>query len=516
MRSSTKTTLALVLGFVFAAGAAQAGPCDAYYKFDGNLSDSSGGGNDGMMVTEGGEPSTPDFVEGRFGQGLQFSGKKAMRAFVDLSYEICPKMTFTAWIKTTPAGSQTVLGVANRQYIMTSNKSYYIRSAGKDLAAHDAVLQNMGWMFIAATWDAETRKVTLHWRNRTLEGDMGTASYSTSSAFWLGALNDAIAHSADNMVLDEVRLIGEVMSHDQILAMRDRTGPILVDGAVPTTTSGPSLVSPPSVVDGTGAGAIGSPVAGGGTMPDEIIACTSHEGCSDGSYCGWDRVCHPDSHAPMQDSVGIPLTPTPIPLAPLEPEPESEGESAPEPSSPSGKPRPIGEPSYTGVAGFAGDTQRSLDFGSSFLTHIWWDESSDRPCEFTIKGWGPHEHDEGTAYETTRVGSSCPAGGSGHYVQLDRDTESAIGRIEVCNNTNSRKRLKGIRIWGSRINDDGSKTYMPTGDSRFLPNCDTWSSSQMCGVDKVATGIVLHATQIGSDRAQVTGLQLICRAVGLN
>ncbi len=522
MGSLNKTTLALMLGCVFAAGTVQAGPCDAYYKFDGNLSDSSGGGNDGMMVTEGGKPSTPDFVEGRFGQGLKFNGDKAMRAFVDLSYDVCPKMTFMAWIKTTPASSQTILGVANRQYIMTSNKSYYIRSAGKDLSAHDAVLPNMGWMFIAATWDAETKKVTLHWRNRTLEEEMGTAVYTTSSAFWLGALNDAMAHSADDMVLDEVRLVGEVLSQDQILAMRNPAsgaGPSLVDSAVPVTTAGPSVTTPPSMVDGTGAGAVGSPVAGGGTMPDEIIACTSHEGCAQGSYCGWDRVCHPDSHAPMQDLEVIPLTPTPIPLAPSEPDPPD--------TAPARNPilLPSGPVVASAVAGRSGSIRRDMTFPSyyegAFLNAITWKESGDRPCEFGTRGWIPSSDgvNHFGATGSIKVGSNCsdsalPIFDSNKRVSLNDQTFAAITSLRVCNNDNNNFRLKGITIQGTHINEDGSLGLEANVDSHELTNCKVWSDLVRCESGKVATGIRLHASPARGDRAQVTGMQLLCQSVG--
>ena len=80
------------------------------------------------------------------------------------------------------------------------------------------------------------------------------------------------------------------------------------------------------------------------------------------------------------------------------------------------------------------------------------------------------------------------------YETLDREVSlgsAAIGRLDVCNSSFNR-RLKGIRIWGETINDDGSTSFYPGSDSEEFPNCDgNWSPSVMCPGDRLATGVVV-------------------------
>ena len=91
-----------------------------------------------------------------------------------------------------------------------------------------------------------------------------------------------------------------------------------------------------------------------------------------------------------------------------------------------------------------------------------------------------------------------------------------IGRIRVCNR-NSNDRLKGIQIWGDQINADGTTTYREETDSEEFPNCNGhWSSSVLCPGDTLATGLVVHANDLGGDdRAEIVGLRLICRSIGV-
>ena len=185
-----------------------------------------------------------------------------------------------------------------------------------------------------------------------------------------------------------------------------------------------------------------------------------------------------------------------------------------------GRPVPSGETSLTAVAGRAGEMQRTLEFSNAFLTGIYWKETSDAPCRMGIVGWRPSQDgsEAGEVRDTLTLGSACrdpiiALWDSGNSVDLDHPSEAAVGRIEVCNNTNRRYRLKGIRIWGDRINDDGSSTYVPNSDQRALPNCDTWSGSMLCGSGKAATGLVVHASDVGGGNGEITGLQLICRSI---
>ena len=255
-----------------------AGPCDAYFRFDGDLSDSGSNGFSGQMVAVKGAPATPEFVEGKFGKALKLDGSAAMRAFIDLSYDLCPQVTYTAWIKVEPLPNQMILGVSHALHSMISGTGMSLRVRGDDLWAYNSIFPNAGWMFIAGTWNADTGKVTLHWRNRVIDGQMGTSDRETPPAIWLGALNDDLHFPAKQMVIDEFRVISRSLGHEQIMALQD------------SASSGTSTVA--HVAEAV---PLATPVAAGGAG----AACAAPGDCPAGSYCAVDGSCHPDSHRPM-------------------------------------------------------------------------------------------------------------------------------------------------------------------------------------------------------------------------
>jgi len=251
---------------------ALAGPCDAYYRFDGNLSDEGGNDNAGQMIGPDGAAATAQFVEGRSGQALKLDGSAAMRAFVDLNRDRCPQVTVTAWIKIAPAANQTILSTDGGPWLWSSTSLLMLRTAGKDLTARDAIYANGGWMFVAAVWDHGSGTHRLHWHGRHTEAAIGKSLVPAKPAIWLGASNDRLHYPAQDLVIDELRIIGGALDAERIMAMRDAPA---------------------------GAGQA-QPAMAGTTEP----ACSSHAGCAAGTYCGMDGTCHPDSHRPMQSAAG--------------------------------------------------------------------------------------------------------------------------------------------------------------------------------------------------------------------
>ena len=69
MNVKSRLTLAAV-GLLSIPAFAQAGPCDALFRFDGSLADSGGNGFAGQMIGPKGAPATPQFVEGKFGHAI--------------------------------------------------------------------------------------------------------------------------------------------------------------------------------------------------------------------------------------------------------------------------------------------------------------------------------------------------------------------------------------------------------------------------------------------------------------
>ena len=79
-------------------------------------------------------------------------------------------------------------------------------------------------------------------------------------------------------------------------------------------------------------------------------------------------------------------------------------------------------------------------------------------------------------------------------------------------------RLKGIRIVGDHIKNDGSMASAPEAVSQAQrPNCSEWHTTVLCPSDTAAVGLIAHANS--NNRmlgAEVVGLQLICRAIGVD
>lgn len=186
------------------------------------------------------------------------------------------------------------------------------------------------------------------------------------------------------------------------------------------------------------------------------------------------------------------------------------------------RPIPVGEPRFSGVAGHVGQNKRTLDLRDQFLHQIAWFESSDSPCRIAIAGLD--------VASETQLDVGCPRNirpfglflsDQSRSVEL---TDSVIGSIAVCNNNpralyNEALRLKGIRVSGERIADDGTTTYIPASDEDSLRNCAVWSIPNLCPVNPthLATGLIVHSNDSGStgDNEDIVGLQLICRQVGL-
>lgn len=169
---------------------------------------------------------------------------------------------------------------------------------------------------------------------------------------------------------------------------------------------------------------------------------------------------------------------------------------------------PTGDPRYSAITGTAAGNTRIIDLEDTFISGIMWREKNNKPCNFQF--W-TLDHDFGGKDWSPCTGfGATPVFDTGHEVRLEQGT--AIGRIQVCESGGS-KRIKGIRIYGDRINEDGTTTYHPAMAKDDLANCSTWKQDVLCPTGTLSTGIVIHFVE-GSTPA-ATGLQLVCRAVGV-
>jgi hypothetical protein len=73
--------------------------------------------------------------------------------------------------------------------------------------------------------------------------------------------------------------------------------------------------------------------------------------------------------------------------------------------------------------------------------------------------------------------------------------------------------LKGVKVYRTRIEDDGSFSMISNPTTLDRPNCDdNWREPAMCPSGTVATDLVVHIRPDGK-KDVFTGLSLKCRKV---
>jgi hypothetical protein len=568
MKRSNGYALAAI-GLLWGAVAAAAGPCEAYYTFDGTLADSSGNGYDGEMLDEASEPAKAIFTQGKFGQALELDGKAAMRALLDLSYEGCPKVTFSAWIRVdrnAPADTMHVLstGRGSGPGLRISGRMLALNGTENGLAQWDAIRPG-GWLFVAGVYDYDAGTYTLYWQGRHATESLSRYRDAPDTALWVGVWFDDYGGLARGVAIDDLRITGAAEPPERIAALRsarqplawvaantpipgdpaqlpgdqytptqlpgDQYTPAQLPGDQYTRTRLPGDQYEPTELPGDQytptllAGdqydlaqldtAVGSTVRGGGIdyqPPPDLIATTTSSGSTDRSNVTLDYEAAPD----LLQSGGSGTEPD----ATAEPQPAQQRASQ-VPQDSSTEPAPTGAASLSGVTGYAGDIKQPIDLENRFLRGIVWEEMENRPCRIRIYGFKPAANQqERELVDTSLSLNDCLFSSlAGDVGDSDHSTWAtglyAVGRLQVCNNTNANKRLKGIRIWSDALNEDGSPTVITTADSSSLPNCDTWAPSVLCPIGQEATGLVVHARDEGGPHSSksITGLQLICRAV---
>ena len=265
-----------------------AGPCDAYFSFDGDLQDSGGNRYHGLMVGKGSTLATPQFVQGRVGQALQLDGTSAMRSFIDLNFDTCPQVTVTAWIQvlgTGVKGTQYIFstGSGSGPGIRVSGTNLSLSGSANGIIQRNAIRANAGWMFVAGVYDYTKGTYTLYSRNvdRGIDKKMGDGLKPPEEAIWVGAFNDSMSNPAVGLLIDDLRIHGQALGAEELRAVKENTA-TTPGSQTPAATTAPATTSLPS--------------------------CSAHSECSTGSYCAWDHTCHPESHAPMQELELMPGT----------------------------------------------------------------------------------------------------------------------------------------------------------------------------------------------------------------
>jgi CubicO group peptidase (beta-lactamase class C family) len=215
--------LSTIFALTFTCAPVLAAPCEAYYRFDGNLKDSSANGVHGSMFAAEGLPATPVFDEGVQGQSLLLDGKSAMRSYLDLHYDFCPQVTIAGWVKIGSKRSSTQYLVATEQGgpgIRTSGRTAVLMGSGNGLSISNAVRDPRAWFFFAAVFDYDARTYRFQWRDRIVEGKLADSARAAADSLWVGALNDRLSYAIDATYIDELRIVGRALSHEEVTRLR--------------------------------------------------------------------------------------------------------------------------------------------------------------------------------------------------------------------------------------------------------------------------------------------------------
>ncbi len=217
MRKSPFTVLAAI-GLITCPALAAAGPCDAYYTFDGTLADSSGNQYDGEFIDKDDSPVEPSFVAGKFGEALQLDGIGAMRSFLDLHFEACPQVTISAWIqvaRTAPADTTMNIlssGSGSGPGIIVAESMLVLKGTNNGIAQQNAIRKGAGWIFVAGVYDYEEGYFQLFWHGRsTPPQKLADYRYPPENAFWVGTWRDETGDRARGVAVDDLRIMGRAI-----------------------------------------------------------------------------------------------------------------------------------------------------------------------------------------------------------------------------------------------------------------------------------------------------------------
>jgi len=258
----------LVIGWLPASG--QAG-CDAYYRFDGDLSDATGNGHDGTMISAGGGPAGAAFGEGIEGRSLHLDGTAAMRAYLDLNADLCPQVTITGWIRVEAndiTATQYLIstGDGSGPGLRSNGTTAVLEGTGNGLAQRSAIRDGRAWFFFAGVWDYGAGTYRFQFRERTISGELADSRYPAEDAFWVGAYNDRMDYAMKGAYLDELRVIGRALSPAEISKLRGGRPAAFVrsdgatdsrGGAAAVLDAGTSIPQPVSGVSGRTPGIAG-------------------------------------------------------------------------------------------------------------------------------------------------------------------------------------------------------------------------------------------------------------------
>jgi hypothetical protein len=170
------------------------------------------------------------------------------------------------------------------------------------------------------------------------------------------------------------------------------------------------------------------------------------------------------------------------------------------------------------VSGFTGERTRTIGVNADLgaIERLQFGERSDEPCYVKVEKADIVANSILTPHSEVDICSgSGPTDRSLQYVPLvTPEHDTFVRGVAVCNSkTGNSARLKGVKVYRTRIEDDGSFSMISNPTTMDRPNCDdNWHEPAMCPSGTVATDLVVHIRPDGKKEV-LTGLSLKCKEV---
>src|SRR3989344_7158871 len=191
----------------------------AQYKFENNLDDSSGNGNNGAISS-----GSANYVDGKAGKAISFTGSNYVTIADNPSIQAQRPMSVEAWVKRDEVGEGDIIankrGVSNKGWgfsILSTDKLRFTFFGIKDIDSSKTIIDT-NWHHVAATVDS-SGNVKLYIDGR----DAGSllvskAPLTTSSPLRFGASvnSDGTIRSYPDLAVDEIKIWNYGLTEAQV------------------------------------------------------------------------------------------------------------------------------------------------------------------------------------------------------------------------------------------------------------------------------------------------------------
>ncbi len=234
----------------------------AHYRFDGDLKDSSGEGNDGTK-----EGNTITFVDAKFGKGAKFDGASYMTVNDSDSLDLDSQFSIVAWIyKEKPAVNMSPIVSKGENSDTDSSTPYALyydfdglrptlrqvtEDVWEEVRIAELKISNQKWHQLAVTKSGKSVKFYIDGILSGTQSCDAEKLFASDGKLLVGA-NVADLSAYFNGVIDDLRIYNRALSNEEIKAIMNGTANQTVPAtpavpATPTTPTTPTTPATPAV-----------------------------------------------------------------------------------------------------------------------------------------------------------------------------------------------------------------------------------------------------------------------------